>query len=418
MMPRLGQHVFSALLLLLVVHVRDVSAAMRHFEQWYPEWGFIFDRIVHDNCSTEYELFENDSVTRAEWHQTIRWLGPGYPSSSIGPLVNCIVEHSTEYIKVGMAAANVVLGLTPGLLACLGSPTDETSILSICGRRPFLALCLSAGSPAVVPLRLFQYRNVAEILDQRPGRLKPVFYRLPGELFIYIAEYIIVFAAIANVVCLGYELGSRVVLIFAPELTYLVLLWIFLGVVPHMVAAVALKLRIRVRLAPSGARVLSIRYWIAPWEVYDDVHVDVLPETLFYGFLSGVTAILISAHIIFGTLVFSSMLFISVQNCIPVIARFIASAIACRVILLFELARLRHLCHETGPTHYQIQILENKNDRGGEAAPDRHHSVTETRSIGNGMRTESSLLERGLRRVQHSGTLETTLEGGMRSDFV
>ena len=57
--------------------------------------------------------------------------------------------------------------------------------------------------------------------------------------------------------------------------------------------------------------------------------------------LNWVAPILAYAHWIFETLVFSSTLFIGTLDALGVIARYIASAIICRMILLVELAGIR-----------------------------------------------------------------------------
>jgi hypothetical protein len=49
----------------------------------------------------------------------------------------------------------------------------------------------------------------------------------------------------------------------------------------------------------------------------------------------------IACHIIFGTLTFSSLLFISVRDAVTVIGRYLASLLLCRAILTYELACLR-----------------------------------------------------------------------------
>jgi hypothetical protein len=43
----------------------------------------------------------------------------------------------------------------------------------------------------------------------------------------------------------------------------------------------------------------------------------------------------------YGTLVFSSILFISAQDAVKVAARYLASTLVCRVILMFEIMGMR-----------------------------------------------------------------------------
>ena len=66
-----------------------------------------------------------------------------------------------------------------------------------------------------------------------------------------------------------------------------------------------------------------------------------MPETRIAVYLNWVAVILAYAHWIFGTLVFSSTLFIGTLDAFGVIARYLASALVCRMILLVELAGIR-----------------------------------------------------------------------------
>ena len=68
-----------------------------------------------------------------------------------------------------------------------------------------------------------------------------------------------------------------------------------------------------------------------------------MPEARIAVCLNWVAVILAYAHWIFGTLVFSSTLFIGTLDALGVIARYLASALVCRMILLVELAGIRGL---------------------------------------------------------------------------
>ncbi|GKU01263.1 hypothetical protein FLAG1_03388 [Fusarium langsethiae] len=337
-------------------------ADMEPFHQFYTEWGFIFERIIHDNCSAEYDIYTDGKMPRSKWYETSRWLGSGSTSANVVPLADCIINYSPEYMKAGMAAANVILGLTPAILSSLGSGVEETSTLFICGRRPFLALCLCLGSPGVPPLRLFEHRQLSQPLERRQGRLKLQRYSFSTETLILIAEYLIVFASIANVAQLGHEMGSRVVLVFAPHLSYLILLWLFIGATAHIFAALSLSLRVRIENEDYNGAIAGLQSWIVPWCGRGTTKIFFLPETLFYSFFVGFVSLLIAAHIIFGTLVFSSVLFISVRDCMPLIGRLMASVIVCRVVLMYEIAKLRHLCWAENPPLLTYVNPEDKAD--------------------------------------------------------
>ena len=70
--------------------------------------------------------------------------------------------------------------------------------------------------------------------------------------------------------------------------------------------------------------------------------------------LNWVAVILAYAHWIFGTLVFSSALFIGTLDALGVIARYLASALVCRMIMLVEIAGIRAL--EEGETSERFAL--------------------------------------------------------------
>jgi hypothetical protein len=72
-----------------------------------------------------------------------------------------------------MASAGVLLGLTPTILAAVGSSADETVMLFILSKRPLLVVFLVGGSPAIFPMRSFEYQDPIGLLRERGGRLYP-----------------------------------------------------------------------------------------------------------------------------------------------------------------------------------------------------------------------------------------------------
>jgi len=66
-----------------------------------------------------------------------------------------------------------------------------------------------------------------------------------------------------------------------------------------------------------------------------------MPEGRIAVCLNWAAVLLAYAHWISGTLVFSSTLFIGTLDAVAVIARYLASALLCRMILLVELAGMR-----------------------------------------------------------------------------
>jgi hypothetical protein len=69
-----------------------------------------------------------------------------------------------------MASADVLLGLTPAILAALGSSTSELSRLL--ALRPVLGFLMVLGSPAANPIRTFDYHSPKTDLKIKPGELE------------------------------------------------------------------------------------------------------------------------------------------------------------------------------------------------------------------------------------------------------
>ncbi|KAJ5703908.1 hypothetical protein N7493_011046 [Penicillium malachiteum] len=358
--------------LLLLTLLTPVLAGRDLFEHWYPEYGFIFQRLIHEKCSTEYAWYKTRNGNHTYMHEKTRYLGAG-PSKTeelVVPLVNCLMESCPEFMKSNMASANVLLGLAPVMLAALGSNLDETSILTVIGNRPILALALAAGSTSVISMRPFEHRDPLESLKPVEGAMIPTFFPFYIEALISVFEHVMVFAAVANVATLGYALGHDTIMAFAPGYTYLILIWAFFTPIVHVMAAIALRIRARyVREEVQGESGDSYTYmgWFR-WMLigYSE---DCLPRRVVLKrdnawslLMSWGLSLCATCHVILGTLAFSSMLFISARDGVAVLGRFMASVVVCRLILSYELAKLRVLYNSdrrslsglsgTGSYHY------------------------------------------------------------------
>ena len=326
-------------LLVLAMYLPTASAATNQFQNWYQEFAFIFETILHQNCTKEYDMY----LTGKKHINGFDRLTGGDPTNQLAqPVVNCILSSTSEFIKSAMASAQVLLGLTPTMLAVLGPSTEETSVLFVVGRRPFLALCLAAGSPAVFPMRSFDGQDPLNILKERQGRLRPPQIQGIHENVIMIVQYAVTIGAITNIAMVSKQLGVSVISNFAPHSTYLVLLWAFLILLLHCSGSFALMCRVRVISEGDDTGLSWLRRQFVPVNDRYRVRVQLIPENYWFVFFSWFTTILTICHVIYGTLVFSSLLFISVRDSLPVIARYMVSVICCRVVLMYELASLRN----------------------------------------------------------------------------
>ena len=126
------------------------------FQHWFPDVEAELSHIVANNCSTEFQEYLDERIVNYGVHCVKTF--------------NCIVNCCTEYTKANMASAAVLLGLTPAILAALGSSTSELSRLA--ARRPVLALLMVLGSPAANPIRTFDYHSPIKDLEIEDDELE------------------------------------------------------------------------------------------------------------------------------------------------------------------------------------------------------------------------------------------------------
>lgn len=237
---------FLLLIVLPPTLARD-SAHTSQFQTWYAEYRPIFQRLVSGERNSYYLYYLNGTTNATYWSNTLRWLGSGPEADEqlTVPLVNCLLEKSSEFMKSDMASANVLLGLAPTILAALGNSIEELSLLCVVGRRPLLAAALAAGSPSIVPIRPLEYNDPLQGLELRKNEYTPSIDSFRRSICISIIEYCAVAGAIANVAELSRELGFYTVLAFAPGYPLFVLAWVFFAPVAHLWAAFGLGFRLR-----------------------------------------------------------------------------------------------------------------------------------------------------------------------------
>jgi len=223
----------------------------------------------------------------------------------------------------------------PFALSVLGSSSEESALLYVISRRPVLTTLLLAGSPVVVALRPFEFKDPVGILRSREGR----FYSLKvGPSWIILAlEYLIALASVANVVHVTYQLGVGVITMILPDSSYLPGLWGAAGILVHVIGAMCLKSRLRL-LTPKNESIFRSEFTLSSAK---SITIETVPENKLFLVLSWITSCSTTFHVIFGTLAFSSMQFISVKDAFGVIGRYTASVTLCRVVIMYELSGLR-----------------------------------------------------------------------------
>ena len=314
--------------LLLAAGLTPIAAqSLPGFRAWYPEYRPILSKTLESECSAEYEAWVPGNRPTVENSNGTATTGQA--------VVQCILESTSEFMKTNMASAAVLLGIMPFALSVLGSSSEESALLYVIARRPLLTTLLLAGAPVVVALRPFEYKDPVGILRSREGRFYSL--KLGPPWAVVLCEYLVALASVANVVHVTYQLGVGVITMLLPDSSYLPALWAATGILVHILGALCLKSRVRLRL-PADNSIVKSEFTPSAAKT---ITVETIPETKLFLALSWMTSTATTFHVIFGTLAFSSMQFISVKDAFGVIGRYTASVTLCRVIVMYELSGLR-----------------------------------------------------------------------------
>ncbi|KAI1114746.1 hypothetical protein F5Y14DRAFT_162074 [Nemania sp. NC0429] len=369
-------YLFLQLWITQVSGVRYVFSALQpttQFTQWYEQYGFVFEKALRQNCTEEYHnyLYGVGTTFNADWvgyeepvieygagsNVSIDYNEGGDEASSITqPLILCILNHTSDYIKSSMASAQVLLGLTPTILALLGPSPMELSLLTIIAKRPFLALLLALSCPSVYLGRAFDSTPPLDILKERPGR-RPQ-WRPKGlkRYGLVVAQYLLALGSLTNVAVLYYQLGVRTICIFWSNGTVVPLIWGLFALPIHVCAAIAFRLQARRLYSDDDLKRRSFRGWIGGtkkriWEtlkaepvpaaLQKDVYIIAYPETKKFIAINWLLTPGIIIHVVFGTLVLSSLTFIGPRDALEVVGRFTISVLISRAILMYEIAGVR-----------------------------------------------------------------------------
>lgn len=330
------------------------------FVNYYPEWEPIMRQIINESCSVEYaELIAQPE--RGSWI-----------------LVSCLLDNFTEVRKTEMAIVSVLLGLLPMAVQLVGPRIVDVAELGF--RRPVLATLICLGSTSatlqgkITGVETMQVTEKGEKDLLWPERLvAPSSWTIT---MISIVEYILVGTAAVNSIVQGYQLSFWAVS-FISMITgsfghtaeaFSPLLWVFL-----CVPILALSMQVlHLERAPADTTPPKQiegsfkRFWLTrAWEsvkyglaqeakpcAWKDAHTKAkvkLTKKRRYWImvLNWSINLLVWVQIIYGTIVLSSELFISLFTSLQVLGRFLSGAIVCRAVLEFEMYGLREISKST-----------------------------------------------------------------------
>ena len=279
-----------------------------------------------------------------------------------------------------------MLSIQPTLLATLGPRIAEVSLLST--HRPFLSFLLSIGAPSVWPTRIFTYDDPATCVGRGVNRIDVGPQPLWRARLLSVAQYVLVIASIANLFQVSIELGSQTVLSWACTLDYGLLAWALVPLAIHLIAAASYNFEIRsaekhIRKevqngdTPRSPLVRSMTFlhkraelsWLAKEFTICANQPKGLESLLKEKkmsskavFLNCVASLMAFFHLLFGTMLFSSLVFIAVWDIMnSILWRYLLSTAVCRLVLLVELAGMREPgLKETDELEIKVQRLRDR----------------------------------------------------------
>jgi hypothetical protein len=306
------------------------------FHEFFPLWREYLIDARDKNCSEPYHVYLTESPP------------PAHPEALAAEMVRCMLasDFVDEGMKANMASAAVILGLLPTILSLVGASTAEVSLLAL--RRPVFALFLASGSQAVSPIRNHEYHEPVEKMEPEEGEWDVSEVRLPGK-WTAVLEWLIAMGAVANVLYVGLELSTATVSSFASSKNYLIWIWMSLTPVVYLFGMIGLACRVKIHNKVQQTRLWAVQRVVYSWlrrELQPCANHDPSVVTwgeenkAFFAF-TWFTAVGSVCHVFFGTLVLSSAMFISVEDSLPIAARYLASSFICRAVMGYELRGLR-----------------------------------------------------------------------------
>lgn len=339
------------------------GSSVDQFQRWFPQYRHVFENITQANCSVQYDDYKSGVINSTN----INYLAGGDKFTALTqPLIDCILENTSEYLKGTMTSAQVLLGIMPTIITFLGPSHDEVAMLSNVGRRPLLAAGMSLAAPSAYFSRAFEYFDPSEILCHHKYRREQ--YRLKGHWWVLVSiiEYALVAGMCWNIVANTREVNQWTISSLASDADFLPGLWLAFGPCIHFFSCYVFRLRIHgwrdAKMPEVNPRDRSFRSWVkripkkllALLKITEFVPcatekyvalIEGRKETITFLVSAWLESTFTILHLVFGTLVFSGTLFVGTKDALRIVGRYIAGVAVCRIILMYELAGLRESCH-------------------------------------------------------------------------
>jgi hypothetical protein len=318
------------------------------FQQWFPQFKEGYEAALNNNYSKQFNAYRAqlfglspiDVIGGAgEWTQLVQ------------PVIQCILGSLSEYIKANMACAQVILGLTPILLAGIGPTTDEFAQLAVISGRPALSMLLAMASPNTFSTRIFEHQDYRSLVRRQKKHKR---YRLPQwfksrkwEYAIVAIEYVVAMMALTNTGHVVYDLSLKAISTISPEKIFLPISWVVSGFLCHMIGILSLQCRTEVETNQDVSNLSTWCRWLQS-EFRLSLNRKKLTvmdrEDSFKGkigkYLDSFLSVTVCIQLISGSVILSSLLFLGTIDAFSVIGLFALSSLTCRVVMMIELACL------------------------------------------------------------------------------
>ncbi|KAH7250289.1 uncharacterized protein BKA55DRAFT_569172 [Fusarium redolens] len=313
---------------ILCFHIQPTTALQRsnkQFQEFFPAWAPLLKDQLKYNCSSKIQEYLNISSPAPR---------PGYG------VIDCILSTMPEFRKAELASAAVILGLAPSVLQLLSASYLDTAILAY--RRPGLAVVLAMCSSGVRPLTATDYDDFISKMGSESSTTFGIPRFAGAQAIVSLVEYIIAAASVANNAYLTYQLCLQAVCTFAPAEDFLPAVWTAAALAIHLVGYITARLKITVETKSAWED--RGRLWSeltpTPWQSKLQVKAN-RRHTGWFLTLASALYVGDCLQALFGTLILSSLVFISVRDSAIIVIRLMGSALFARLILIYELAGLK-----------------------------------------------------------------------------
>ncbi|KAF5682977.1 hypothetical protein FCIRC_4697 [Fusarium circinatum] len=313
-----------AAILSVIPSTTALQRSNKQFREFFPAWEPLLKDQLKYNCSSEIQAYLNISSPA---------IRPGYR------VIDCILNTMPEFRKAELASAAVILGLAPSVLQLLSASYLDTAILAY--RRPGLAALLAMCSSGVKPLSASDYDDFITNMGAESSTTFAVPRFVGAKGIVSLVEYIIAAASVANNAYLTYQLCLQAVCTFAPAEDFLPAIWTAAALAIHLFGYTAARLKMTTETKSAWEE--RGRLWSELTPTAWQSKLDIKASRRHTGwFLTLASALYVGdcLQAFFGTLILSSLVFISVRDSAIIVIRLMGSALSARLILIYEVAGL------------------------------------------------------------------------------